>query len=61
MSMLAAATELMSRVGRKNQSLMLDRNVQIFVDLMIEEGRKADRPSAPLAQAPLAPVDLDQH
>jgi hypothetical protein len=57
---LAIATELMSRVGRSNPNLVNDRQVMLFIDLVIEEGRKADRPPAP-ASAPLAPCDFDKH
>jgi hypothetical protein len=52
---LAALTALMSKVGRANPDLAQDRNVALFIELVIEEARKL-----PAERAPIAPVDADQ-
>lgn len=38
---LAELTTLMSKIGRKHPELMQDRNVALFIQLCIEEARKA--------------------
>lgn len=52
---LASLTDLMSRVGRQNPTLVSDRAVALFIQACIEEARKL--PTEPGERAPLAPVD----
>lgn len=52
---LADLTALLSRVGRDHPKLTESREVALFIDACIAEGRKL-----PVEQAPFAPADVSK-
>lgn len=52
---LASLTALMSRVTRDNPELLKCREVALFIEACIAEGRKL-----PVERAPMAPVDRSE-
>lgn len=52
---LAILTALMSRVGKANPHLMKSREVALFIEACIQEGRKL-----PADPPPRAPVDVSE-
>lgn len=51
---LAALTALLSRVSKENPKLLDSREVALFIEACIAEGRKL-----PVVKPPRAPCDLD--